>query len=165
MYQLTKNPDMILCLETGTFIPHGHWMWVGYEEYLAAGNVPLPVTPVMTLSEAIAAKREEATAARWKHETGGIELGGVRVGTGLDDQNRISGVLSAIAVGGLDSVDFKAASGWLRLTAADLQGIAQAISAHVQACFSAERAHHEAIDQLTSPAQVAAYDLTQGWPG
>ncbi|WP_457319369.1 DUF4376 domain-containing protein, partial [Stenotrophomonas sp. P5_B8] len=92
-------------------------------------------------------------------------LGGVRVGTTLDDQNRISGVLSAIALGGLEAVDFKAASGWVRLTAAQLQGIAQAISGHVQACFSAERAHHEAIAEIDTLGQAEAYDVTQGWPG
>lgn len=170
MYQLTSCPNTILCIATNTFIPRGHRLWQGYEQFLADGGVPipLPTPPVdapLTIDQARIERQAAATAERWHRETGGIELGGVRVGTTLDDQNRISGVLAAIALGGLDSVDFKAASGWVLLTAADLQGIAQAISAHVQACFSAERAHHEAIGQLTSAAQVAAYDVTQGWPG
>lgn len=165
MYQMTNDPDIIKRVDTCTFIPRGHGLWQGYEQFLADGGVPLPLVAPRNLEEMKLDLVTAATAQRWAHETGGVELGGVRVGTTLDDQNRISGVLSAIALGGLEAVDFKAASGWVRLTAAQLQGIAQAISAHVQSCFSAERVHHEAIDQLTSPAQVAAYDVTQGWPG
>lgn len=40
MYQLTDSPDIVLCVETGARIPRGHWMWVGYENWLAEGNEP-----------------------------------------------------------------------------------------------------------------------------
>lgn len=112
-----------------------------------------------------AAFKAAATEERWRRETRGIELNGLRVRITINDQNRLSGVQSAIELGGFDTVDFKAANGWVQLGVTELQGIAQAISLHVQACFSAERAHHEVIDQLDSPALIAAYDLTQGWPG
>ena len=42
-------------------------------------------------------------------------------------------------------------------------GIAAAIALHVQACFSAERAHHEAIN-AASDAELYDYDITTGWP-
>lgn len=164
MYQLTENPDTILCVETGTHIPRGHRWWDEYEVWLSAGNNPLPLAPVKPLDEVKADLAAAATAERWNRETGGIVLGGVQVGTTLDDQNRLSGVLSAIQLGGLESVDFKAQSGWVQLTAPELQGIALAISAHVQACFTAERAHHEAIEQLQTQAEVDAYDVMAGWP-
>lgn len=164
MYQLTENPDVILCVDTGANIPRGHRMWVDYQRWLDKGNTPLPVEPIRTLEEAKADLVAAATAERWSRETGGIVLNGVRVGTGLDDQNRLSGVLSAIQLGGLESVDFKAQSGWVQLAASELQGIALAISAHVQACFTAERAHHEAIEQLQTQADVDAYDVMAGWP-
>lgn len=164
MYELTNDPDVILNTETGAFIPRGHRMWDEYEAWLAAGNViPVP-EETRTLADIKAQLIAAATALRWEKETGGIELGGVRVGTTLDDQNRISGVLAAIGLGGLESVDFKAQNGWVQLTAPELQGIAQAISAHVQACFSAERAHHEAIEAITTYASANTYDLTVGWP-
>lgn len=164
MYQLTENPDVILCVDTGANIPRGHWMWVDYQRWLGDGKTPLPVMPVKSLDELKADLVAAATAERWARETGGISIGGVQVGTNLDDQNRLSGVLSAIQLGGLESVDFKAQSGWVQLTAAELQGIALAISAHVQACFTAERAHHEAIEQLQTQADVDAYDVMAGWP-
>jgi len=165
MYKLTNDPEVVLSTETGTFIPRGHRLWEEYEAWLAAGNtISLPEetrTPSDIKQQLIAA----ATALRWEKETGGIELGGVRVGTTLDDQNRISGVLSAIALGGLVEVDFKAQNGWVKLTALEIQGIAQYISAHVQACFTAERTHHESIERLMSEEELSMYDVTQGWPG
>lgn len=122
---------------------------------------PLPARDLAAVKEQL---RAAATACRWSHETGGLTLGGVRVATALQDQNRIASVLAAMQVAQVDGVDFKAETGWVYLTAAELQGIAAAVTAHVQACFSAERAHHEAIDALPDPSAALAYDVTEGWP-
>ena len=105
----------------------------------------------------------QATALRWHHETGGIDIGGVRVLTGIEDQNRIASAL----IGAPATLDFKAESGWVTLTLAELQGIAAAITAHVQACFTAERVHHEAIDALETLETLGAaqaYNVEVGWP-
>lgn len=40
MYQLTANPDIIRCVDTGTDIPRGNYLWP--TEWLAE-NTPLPV--------------------------------------------------------------------------------------------------------------------------
>lgn len=116
--------------------------------------------PALTLEELKQQLRERATQLRWEHETGGIDLGDVRVLTGIEDQNRIATAL----IGAPATLDFKAESGWVTLTLAELQAIAAAITTHVQACFTAERAHHEAIEALPSLATVAAYDVEAGWP-
>lgn len=116
--------------------------------------------------------KEEITALRWQHETGGLTLPtGVRVATGIDDQNRITSVIANATMAGVEKVDFKAASGWVTVTVQELQAIAAAIAVHVQACFTAERAHHEAIDALAAKykgealqAALAAYDVQSGWP-
>ena len=42
MYQLTGNPDIIRCVETGAFIPRGHYLWP--TEWLEQ-NTPLPAPP------------------------------------------------------------------------------------------------------------------------
>ena len=105
-----------------------------------------------------------ATAKRWDVETGGVELpGGIRVGTLKADQDRITSVIANAGLAGVTAVDFKAASGWVTLTVAQVQGIARAVALHVQACFSAERAHHEAIAALADE-ELGNYDLTAGWP-
>ena len=122
---------------------------------------PLPAPDLEAVKDKL---RAAATARRWSHETGGLTLGGVHVATSLQDQNRIASVLAAMQVAQVDGVDFKAENGWVYLTAVELQGIAGAITAHVQACFSAERAHHEAIDALPDLSAALAYDVTEGWP-
>lgn len=127
---------------------------------------PVRVWTVESVKDAI-------TQKRWQIETGGITLPtGVRVATGIDDQNRITSVIANARLAALEIVSFKAASGWVTLTLAELEGVAAAIAMHVQQCFSAERAHHEAIDALQLlPADdqalqqaLEAYNLEQGWP-
>lgn len=137
------------------------------EEIEAHLNPPEPPITAAKLKEIV-------TAYRWEVETGGITLpNGVDVATGIDDQNRITSVVANAERAGLAEVDFKAATGWGKVTLADLQAIATAVALHVQACFSAERAHHEAIDALVAQHQGDAqalqaaldgYDESQGWP-
>lgn len=164
MYKLTDNPDCVLRLDDGAFIPRGHRWWDEFEAWVAQGNEPQPLMPPATLASLQADLRARATALRWACETAGIDVGGVTVATGLEDQNRIATVLAAGQLGDIDQVDFKAASGWTTLTLAEIQAIAGAVSAHVQSCFSAERSHHEAIDALPDLAAAQAYDVTTGWP-
>ena len=108
--------------------------------------------------------KARATSMRWERETGGIKIDGIEVLTGVEDQNRITTVVANAQRSGLANVDFKAASGWKTITVAQVEAIACAVALHVQACFTAERAHHEAIDKLQSQAAAQAYDLGQGWP-
>lgn len=120
--------------------------------------------PVLTAKQRRLDLKAAATAKRWSVETGGITLpNGLEVHTAKDDQDRITSTIAGMAAVGIASVDFKAASGWTTLTLDDLRTVRAAIALHVQACFSAERAHHEAIDALTD-AELDAYDISQGWP-
>lgn len=125
---------------------------------------PLPATPD--------GLKVAATRYRWEVETGGITLPtGVQVATGLDDQNRITTVVANARLAGLDSVKFKAVSGWVTLSMAELEGIAAAVARHVQACFVAECEHHQAIDTIAliqdpveRQAALDGYNETRGWP-
>lgn len=118
--------------------------------------------------------KAEITALRWQHETGGITLpSGVRVNTGVADQNRIASVIANAQLAGVQSVDFKAASGWVTVTVQELQAAAAAIALHVQACFTAERVHHDAIAALVAQyeddedalhATLLGYNKTLWWP-
>lgn len=111
---------------------------------------------------------QAATDMRWDVMTGGMTLpNGVQVGTTIDDQNRITSVVANAELAGLtdaDEVDFKAASGWVRITISEVKQIAGAIGQFVQSCYSAERAHHDAIEALETREEIAAYDVTTGWP-
>lgn len=135
----------------------------GYLAWLADGNEPQgPAEPSAAAKRA--ALKEAATARRWQVETGGITLpSGARVRTAIEDQNRITSVLGTAQLAGVTEVDFKGEGGWLTLPIADVQQIAAAVGLHVQACFSAERAHHIAIDALADEA-LDTYDVSAGWP-
>lgn len=166
MYKLTGDHNSVLRLADGASIPcdEGNRDYVEYLQWVEGGGVAAPAIDAPSLDARKESLKSEATALRWQRETGGITVAGVQVATGLDDQNRIATVLTAGQLGDIDEVDFKAATGWVRLTLAQIQDIAGAITAHVQSCFSAERAHHEAIDALPDLAAVEAYDVTSGWP-
>lgn len=120
--------------------------------------------PVVTPEQKRAELTNAVTVLRWSKETGGLTLpNGIAVGTKTEDQNRITTVIANAQLAGVTTVDFKAQSGWVTLTLADVQAIAAAIALHVQACFSAERVHHEAIAKLDD-ASLDSYDTTTGWP-
>lgn len=125
--------------------------------------------PEPTFDELRKVEQAAATAMRWRVMTGGITLpSGVRVGTTIDDQNRITSVVANASLAGLsddDEVDFKSESGWVRVTVAQVKQIAGAVGLFVQACYSAERAHHDAIEALGDDrAALDAYDVSIGWP-
>lgn len=105
------------------------------------------------------------TDKRKQVETGGVTFpNGMTVSTGIDDQNRITSVIANADLSGVTSVDFKAESGWITLTLDQVKGIAIAIALHVQACFTAERNHHQNVEAL-SDEDLAAYNYLTGWPG
>lgn len=117
------------------------------------------------LEERKQALANSATSMRWEVESAGIVLDdGTQVRTSKDAQDRIASILQCAERAGVKSIDFKASNCWTTLSTAELEQLAIAVARHVQACFSAERAHHEAIEQLQSIVDVDAYDLKQGWP-
>ncbi|MHA3905123.1 DUF4376 domain-containing protein [Castellaniella sp. WN] len=128
-----------------------------------------PAAPEPTSAELRESKQAAATAKRWEVMTGGITLpSGVVVGTTIDDQNRITSVVANAALAVLsdtDEVDFKAASGWVRITIGDIKQISGAIGQFVQDCYTAERTHHDAIAALPDDrAAIEAYDVSVDWP-
>lgn len=163
MWQETPQPDFDLATHKaveGELLDEGA-TWVQQWDL-----VPLSEAEI---SDALAAEKARliaaVTARRWEVETGGIAFpDGTRIGTTIDDQNRITAVIANAELAGVTSVDFKAASGWVSLTLDEVRGVAAAIAVHVQGCFSEERAHHEAIEALQTLADVSAYDISAGWP-
>ena len=119
---------------------------------------PLPVEQVR------ADLMDAATSKRWDVMTGGVTLpGGISVGTTIDDQNRVTSVIANAQLAGVESMDFKAQSGWVTLSLDQVRGIAAAVAMHVHACYSAERQHHEAI-AAASETELMVYDINTGWP-
>lgn len=163
-YPITyQTPEYDPYLHRVVLKPHSEWI-IESDRVVATYDVV-----DIDIEELRQAKLEAATDMRWSVMTGGMTLpNGVQVGTTIDDQNRITSVVANAALAGLtdaDEVDFKSNSGWVRITIAEVKAIAGAIGQFVQACYSAERAHHEAIDKLKTPEQIRDYDIEVGWPG
>jgi hypothetical protein len=132
-------------------------------EALPADPEPEP-EPVLTEEERRARLKVAVTAHRWVIETGGIALaGGMKVKTGIDDQTRIAQAIRGMEANGHADVPFKAESGWLTLTLAQMATLQNAIASHVRACFEAERSHHEAIDAL-DVSGIEQYNILANWP-
>jgi len=120
---------------------------------------------VVSPDEVKARRISELASYRFQKETAGITLSGMTIETDRQSQALITGAWSFSQLNPAVLVDWKAESGWIQIDAATIAGIAGAVAAHVQACFSAERIHAEAIAALETSEAVTGYDLTTGWPG
>lgn len=162
MYLDEPEESQIAPGESSVALSDEDWQSVGPGYRYIGGKLVPPEPVVIDVRKAL---KSAVTAKRWEVETGGITLpNGAQVATGTADQNRIASVIATAALGDVESVEFKAANGWATLSLEQLRGIAAAIALHVQACFAAERAHHDAID-AASDAALANYDVDAGWPG
>ena len=154
------------CLEDGPPpIPEG-FRAVAQGKAWSLAAIPVAAPPAApSLDEMRATLTEQATARRWAIETGGITLpNGITVRTGIDDQTRINSVITGMRSEGYETVDFKAASGWVELSLEELRVIRGFIAGHVRACYAAERAHHDAIAVLPTMQAAQSYDIGAGWP-
>ncbi len=122
-----------------------------------------PEIPIAMLRQQ---KLAELAALRYEKETAGITLNGASIETDRASQALITGAWSISQINPAVLIDWKTATGdWVQIDAATIAGIAGAVAGHVQACFSAERVHAEAIAALETAEDVAAYDITVGWLG
>lgn len=128
-----------------------------------AAEVPYVVAPIGLA--ALRAKRKAVLAAkRFEVETGGITVGGAQIRTDRESQGLIVGAKAAIDAAAIETVNWKAANGWVELSGAQVTAIATAVAQHVQACFSHEKALAEALDAAGSAPAILAVDLDSGWP-
>lgn len=121
--------------------------------------------PVSDVSKVVKAK---VTDKRWEVETGGLILpNGVKVLTAIEDQNRVATSIQGMEAAGLDEIDFKSSSGWVKLTLAELKQISVAITMHVEGCFARECELHKACDAATTVEElkdIAENAINVGWP-
>jgi hypothetical protein len=104
------------------------------------------------------------TSLRYSIEVGGFTAGDAVIRTDRESQGLIGGAYAAAKNGVIESFDFKSATGWVTFPAADVIIIGEMVAQHVQACFSRERALHEAIDAAGDHNALLAIDINAGWP-
>lgn len=112
--------------------------------------------------------KEAAGLKKWELETQGIVLpGGARVETTIASQNRITSAVVGAEKAGITTVDFRADSGWVTLSLAEIEGVMALIGVRVQQLYTAWRAHEELIDTFTEVAQFDDYmqnGVHLNWP-
>ena len=97
-----------------------------------------PLPPEPTLDELKAQKKAAIAAARYEAETAGTAVSGVTIDTGRDSQALITGAALAAVIDQNYSLNWKTPTGFIHLAASEIIAVAQAVRAHVQACFDKE---------------------------
>ena len=116
-------------------------------------------TPDDLADEAKQAAREAIKARRNQAMNSGMTVSGVPVHTDDQSQSRIMGAALAATIDPDTTVKWKASDGgFVMLDAPSIIAVAQAIRAHVQACFDRE------AELLTSLDAGDPYDIDAGWP-
>ena len=93
---------------------------------------------------------------RWRYETAGLDLpGGQRIQTTRESQAQITAVVNSLQMGLIaEPVTYKLDSGWADLSADEVTAVAQAVGAHVKACFRAERTVAAQLVALEDPTKA-----------
>lgn len=120
----------------------------------------------LPLSDAKRNVKRKITSQRWQVETGGITLpDGTHLLTTREDQAVITSAVTRAMLKPEVAVDYKMASGaWATVDAATMTTMGLAVSAHVEACFSRERALHELVDAAESIADLQSLAINADWP-
>ncbi len=112
------------------------------------GSVP------KALEDLQAVKLDELASARYSIEVGGINISGVRIKTDRESQAQLSSVFASLSGGLIPDTPWKSVDGWVQVTLEGITPIAQAVAAHVRACFAWERSQQEALQALVDAQDV-----------
>lgn len=138
-----------------------------YDEVMAVwGETPTvpdePLPPEPTLDELKAQKKAEIAAARYAAETAGTTVNGITIDTGRDSQALITGAAVAAMLDENYSLNWKTESGFIHLTAPEIIAVAQAVRAHVQACFDREAELCALVDAAETKEDLD--EIIISWP-
>lgn len=148
------------------YSPIAEWLAADAQRAVPAvgttGAFTPPAVPADTrtpLQKAKDAKLAELAAWRYEQEVGGIVIAGATIKTDRGSQATITSAYLSLSQGLISEVDWKAESGvWVKLTLAQMAPIAQAVVAHVQACFSTEAQLAAEVTACTTVEQVEAVE-------
>lgn len=120
--------------------------------------------PAVALEPAECRANLQAYAARKRYEveTGGITLNGVNVATDRESQALVNGAYAAVQRDPQRVIQWKGINGFVALNSTAMTAIADAVAAHVQACFAVEAEVVAAIGGSTIMSK-AAVDAAR-WP-
>jgi hypothetical protein len=135
----------------------------------AARKVVKVARKQVAMTAAEKAARDSAIAAEWagriaarrfQAETGGVTVQGIPVNTERDSQSLLTGAAFAASLDPGYHIKWKAATGFVDLSAQQIIGVASAVRAFVQSCFDRESELLGAVADGSITAQM----LEEGWP-
>ena len=137
--------------------------WTG--EFDGSVTPPVAVFEEISLADEKAKRLQELAQRRYEAEEGGTTLGGNPLATDRITQAKItSAYVKAVADDGFEIIAWKSGSGvFSTLTATSIIAAANAIEAHVQACFDNEASLSSDITDAADLEELAAVDIEGGW--
>lgn len=123
----------------------------------------LPATD-LSLERAKEQALSQIAARRYQAETGGVEAGGVPVATDRDSQGKYTAARIIAKEDANYTVNWKTDAGFQTFDATTLIAVADAVRAHIQACFDREAALAADINNAADLTALRAIDLEAGWP-
>lgn len=107
----------------------------------------------------------ELASLRYTKETAGIAFGGATIPTDRQTCSILTGAYVQAAGNAAFAIKFKSPDGtFTPINAAQIIAVGNAVTAHVQACFAHESDLADAIKAARTFAELAAVDMTAGWP-
>lgn len=101
---------------------------------------------------------------RFKIETSGVTTDeGMVILTDRESQAQLNGAYNTLREGLGEVVDWKSATGWIRVSLDDILPVAREVFIHVQSCFTAERRVTEALEAITDEATLRDFDVIQAF--
>jgi predicted secreted protein len=159
---IIQRPDGSYVIEQGGLpyhVPANDFLCADIERYAEKYpdrvTVELPSLPP-PLEEVKAAKLAEIAAARWKAETGGVMVESMTIDTSRESQALVTGAALAATLDPDYTCQWKTAGGFVTLTAAAVVAVAQAVRAHVQACFDREAELTVAVEAAETVEEAQA---------
>ena len=116
------------------------------------------ITP--TLETVKAAKLLQIAAWRYEQEVSGVEVNGSIIPTDRETQAQLTGAYVSLTQGLVQNVNWKVNSTtWITLGLTEISAMAQAVSNHVQQCFTAEYLLTQQVQAATTIEQVQSITL------
>ncbi len=119
----------------------------------------LPSTAGLGLESLRALKFDELAASRYKAETSGVTVNGIRIRTDRESQALITGAALQAVTDAEYACHWKTENGFVELAADSILAAASAVRAHVQACFDREAE----LDRRVAAAQTREELLAIVW--
>jgi len=118
--------------------------------------------PELSTAEKLAAAKSLLSSQKFTALNSGTSVSGLHVATDDVSQTRIAGAALAAMLDPDYTVRWKCTDGqFYTLTAPQILAVAQAVRAHVQACYDREA---DLLAAIAAAADPLAVDLTTGWP-